>query len=495
MRALWSLSVVLVAGVVLPSEAAAGRAVRLMYEKPVAAAQPTGPAISIVFTDLRPPKKGGAEPELIGNERGQWNIPLAVTSGKGGTEHAATVVPAWAADCFRAAGYTASVGADPSKPTLNVDLQTLWSEQIPIGIGSRHETWVTATLRLTAAGSPEVLWERQFSASGGATTVMMRFDDPVEAGFVRSFDELTRALLTELGSDKFQSLLPGGNAAAALDAAESLGKAPKEKKSEGAAAPPPAAAGPEAAASAPAASEKDHPTPPAPFQTWDPEVYFWGGRDTVGALVFGGVATGLLIAGDQWGSAVARTHYGASDFRGLLLDSRHFTTTAGDPPVAPIAQAYVSEIFFDLGMQGVVPVFGSVVPSLVVAAAGKDLRTVKAVTGIAAAPSMIVTGVAHLNRFRSLYASRLAALENGAPEWLVIAPSVFSIGAGAADIAVGVVNGIFGVLYAAGVVAVDTSPGILPPVQNRTGLQNVRAQLLLAPNADGGVAAVLVGRF
>lgn len=484
----WSPLFVLIA--VAPSVAQAGRSARLVYQAPAVASEPGGPAVAVVVEDLRPPKKGGDKPALIGNERGSYGIPTAVMAGKGGTQEPASVVGLWATDCLRAAGYQARVGVDPSLPTLRIQLQTLWSEQIPMGVASRHETWITATVAVLPAGGTAPAWERQFSSNGGTTTVMLRFDDPVEAGFLRAFDEITRSFLGAVAGPEFQGALPGGNAESAVAAAETLGAKPTAGAATGGgaateAAGPKVSGGPSTAAG----------TPPKPFNTWDMDVYTWGGRDTIGAFVFGGVAVGLLAAGDQWGRSVAATHYGVSDFGGLLRDGRHFTTTNGDPPVPPIAQAYVSEIFFDLGMQGVVPVFGSMVPSLVAATSGSDLRTVKAVTGLAAMPSLMVTGFAHLGRFQNNYATRLAALQGGAPEWLILAPSVISIASGVADIAVGAVQGVLGILYAAKVLEVDTTPGLMPPTQNRAGLQNVRAAWLLVPTADGGASIALVGTF
>lgn len=201
-----------------------------MYQAPVIASEPTGPAVSITVENLREEKKGGKELSLIGNERGSYGIPTGVNSGAKKTLHADAVMAAFAADCLQAAGYKATATADPANARLHIKLATLWSEMIPIPMAPRYETWIKATFQLTPAGGTAPAWEKELSANGGTTTIILRFNDPIEAGFLRSFDELGTVFLNEIASDAFQTALPGGNKDAALAAILTLGKEYREDK-------------------------------------------------------------------------------------------------------------------------------------------------------------------------------------------------------------------------------------------------------------------------
>lgn len=502
---LWVMSVLLA-----PAEAQAGRTTRLMYQAPVVAQAPSGPKVVVTWENARELKKGGKELALIGNERGNYGIPTAVKSGGRKTQHVDGVVPSWAVDCLKAAGYQAAIGEDPAAARLHVKVNTLWSEEIPIVVASRHETWIKLTLQLTPPAAAAPAWEKELSSNGGTTTVILRFDDPVEAGFLRAFDELTGLFIQEIVSDAFQAALPGADKEAALAAAATVGKAAaaekggdsaEKSKAKEDAAPAEAAADPQTEAPKPVQAEASLTEKaadidrPAPFKTWDPLVYQWSGRETIGGFVYGGISVGLLIAGDQWARKLSTETYHEPLELSTFDSSGHITTTDGDPSIGPIVQAYIAEIMFDFGVQGVVPVFGTSVPTLIAANLGKDLQTVKAVMGFASVPSFLVPAFAHIRRFDTAQRHRLVDIP-GHNEYLMIVPAAFSLAAGFADIAVAAIQGILGALYAGDVLVADVTPGLMPPVQNRSRLRNaVSVVPVVGSDAGGNLRLGVAGTF
>jgi adenine deaminase len=184
----------------------------------------------VTVENLREEKKGGKELSLIGNERGSYGIPTGVNAGAKKTANSDVVMANWAADCLQAAGYKATTTADPANPQVHIKLETLWSEMIPVPLAPRYETWIKATIQVLPAGGGAATWEKQLTADGGTTTIIVRFNDPIETGFIRSFDQLSGAFLAEIATDAFQAALPGGNREAATAAIATLGKEYKEKK-------------------------------------------------------------------------------------------------------------------------------------------------------------------------------------------------------------------------------------------------------------------------
>ncbi len=182
-RILIALMVALVTAVALPSSAEAGRKVRLMYEPPVAASG--GPAVAVTFEDAREEKKGGKEPHLIAQERNQYGMPLGIFSGGSGTADPPEVVPAWVADVLRSAGYDARVGEDASLPRVHVTLNSVWGDGANIMGVERHTFTLDVEFSVFPAGAAEAVHTFPVSAKSGVTTVIMRFNDKFEAGFVR----------------------------------------------------------------------------------------------------------------------------------------------------------------------------------------------------------------------------------------------------------------------------------------------------------------------
>ncbi len=209
----------------------AGRSVRLMYEAP--AASEGGPAVVVTYEAQREEKKGGKDPTLIANERGSYNIPTAVRSGKQGTDHADDVLPNWIVDVLKSAGYDASRGEAGDGPRVHAILKKMWGDEIPIPGGARHQFSFQVEIQVWPAGATEPAWRSDVQAGGGTTTVFLRFDDPVEAGFVRAFDEATRIFAGMIAGEDFQAALPGGDAEAVQAAADALGQDADAKKAAG----------------------------------------------------------------------------------------------------------------------------------------------------------------------------------------------------------------------------------------------------------------------
>jgi hypothetical protein len=157
-------------------------------------------------------------------------MPSGINAGGGGTALPADVVTAWAVDCLKAAGYAAAAGAQAGAPTLTIKLSNLWGDGMPVGMTTRHTFNIVAELSVTPADGSAATWSNVINATGGATTVFMRFTDPFEAGFVRAFDEATRSLLGFAQTPEFQAALPGGDPAAAANAIANLGKEPEKEE-------------------------------------------------------------------------------------------------------------------------------------------------------------------------------------------------------------------------------------------------------------------------
>lgn len=500
----WMGMLGLVASVVLMAPAAhANRAVRLMYEAP--AATDGGPAVTVTFEQQREEKKGGKDPTVIANERGSYGIPLAVRSGKQKTEHAADVVPNWLVDVLKSAGYAATRGEAGDGPRVHGILKKLWGDQIPFPGGSRHQFSFQLEVQIWPAGATEPAWTMDVQAGDGTTTVMMRFDDPVEAGFVRAFDEATKTLVEYIGTPEFQAALPGGNADAAQAAAQNLG--PDAKKAE--AAPTAAVEGGEGAdAAADDGVVLTQADLPKGFEGWDPGVYQWisapehdAPKQIAVGFIVGGIGAGLFIAGDQWATDLAQTRGGA---QGLAPVGATFSSVAHIPNSAPnpqadwIAQAAVSEIMFSYGTHMFVPTFGITVPTLVAGIAGADIQTTKAVMGIAGVPSYFPAGIAMLNRFGTQFAPQWAAHQTSQDRWVHFGAGIFPLVLGIVDIAVGTVHGVVGVLYATNTLTAraDERGLLAPPTDGRRGLANSQAWVIpMVTPTDDGLSFGLMGAF
>lgn len=492
------LSVVLCAAVALvclaPTSAEAGRKVRLMYEAPIAGAG--GPAVAVTFQNAREEKKGGAELPLIAQERGSYGIPSGIFSGAKKTEHADVVVANWAADALRSGGYDARVGEDPTLPRVHVQLMKLWGD----GMGPHLQFAFGANLQIFEPGGTEPVWEGGVQASQGVQNVI-RLSDPFEDGFSQVFAEGTKGLLALMLTPEFQAALPGADPAAIANAEGLFGNreatlaADKEMAGE---------------AGASAASVEGNLTNctddgklPKGWETFDYDVYCWGGKSLIGSYVMGGVGVGLTIAGDQIARNNTERHRGVTlpVVFSTLSSVQHIPDSGPDDIDAGVAvQGMVSELVFVYGLQTVVPVFGGIVPGHIAAASGADIQTMKALTGIASLPAMAPAGITHLVRFGRDYVPQLQQKNaEGDNERILHVPmAVVSLAAGIADLVVGGVQFGFGIAYATGKITADPrEKGIVPNPQMESGrMQNRGAvRFLMVPTIDGGVAFSAYGTF
>ncbi len=482
------------AAFLLPASAEAGRKVRLMYEAPQASSG--GPAVAVTFQNAREAKKGGEELPLIAQERGSYGIPAGIFSGAKKTEHADAVVPAWARDVLKAAGYDARVGEDPALPRVHLQLTKLWGD----GMGPHLQFSMTVNLQVFEAGGTEPVWEGAVHASEGVQTIV-RLSDPFEAGFTKVFAEATGAFFDVILSEEFQAVLPGADVDAVAAAKAIFGDR------EATIAADKEAAGSDGASAATGDGRLTSCTEdgelPKGWETFDYDVYCWGGKSLVGSYVMGGVGVGLLIAGDQ----IARNN--TERHRGLTLPvvGSTFNSVAHIPDSGPddidagvAVQGMVSELVFVYGIQTVVPVFGGIVPGHIAAASGADIQTMKALTGIASLPAIAPAGVTHLVRFGRDYVPELQQrnAEDENERILHVPMAVISLAAGIADLAVGVVQFGFGIAYATGKITADPrEKGIVPNPQMESGRMQNRGSMnfLVVPTVDGGVALSLYGTF
>ncbi len=489
-RKLAVLAVALLAAQVVPADAEAGRKVRLIYEAPMATKG--GPAVAVTFENAREEKKGGEELPLIAQERGKYGIPTGIFSGKQKTEHADVVVPSWAADALRGAGYDARVGEDPALPRLHVKLTHLWGD----GLGPRLQFSMYAVVQLFEVGATEPAWEAAITADGGVTTIV-QFHDPYELGFSRVFEEATKQLLGLVASKEFQAALPGGDIEAAREAAELIGDRDATVAAE-------QEAKPEEGSEEFSAQQEAQPNG---FQTWHPDVYEWSDeKATIGTYVFAGISAGMFVAGDQlnrkWaiddGGVTGLPTVGASFRTARHIPIRPNTLSTGDE-AGWVVKSYVTEYVFVFGIQGFVPSLGAAIPTHIAAATGADLQTVKAVLGISSLPAFMPAGIANLARFGQLYQPEWAQMQAADDDSRVfhIVPGVISLAAGIADIAVGAVQFVGGLLYATNTIqASPKEKGLLPMPQMQEGrMSNTSAHFFFTPTPDGGMAFGLAGTF
>jgi len=218
------------------------------------------------------------------------------------------------------------------------------------------------------------------------------------------------------------------------------------------------------------------------FRNWDAEVYRWGGKDVVQGFVAGGIFTGLLIGG-----AIGRADRRAYHVFEYGFDSPVPPFGVDDHGPKEVVPAYVADYLYLTGVQGTVPVWGSLIPTLIVAGTGADLQRVKTVGSYAAGASMIVTGVFQLSRFSREYRAQIEVFtaddSNGDRFWFV-PPGVGTLAAGIADVAIGAVCVVGGSLQAAGVVRATPKEGLL----GRVGTP------FMVPT-EGGAALGLAGTF
>ena len=519
----WSGILGLVAAVLMLAPAAqAGRSIRLMYEAP--AATEGGPAVVVTYEEQRLADKGGKDPTLVANERGSYNIPLAVRSGKQGTGHAADVVPSWIVDVLKSAGYDASRGEAGEGPRLHAILKSMWGDQIQFPGGSRHQFSFQVELQIWPAGATEPAWISAVQAGGGTTTVITRFDDPVEAGFVRAFDEATATLVELMVSDEFQAALPGGNLAAAQAAAAALGPDPAGKKGAAAGgAASPAGEGADGGDSAGAdGGGGSAPGPalgddgvvlteadlPKGFENWDPGTWQWVSapdhtvpKETVVGFIVGGIGAGLFIGGDQWATSLAKNQANIQTLPAAgasLVSVDHIPRSAPNPDAEWIVQAGVSEIMVSYGMQMFVPTLALTGPTLAAGLSGANIQTTKAVMGIASFPAYLPAGFAMLARFDTLFAPHWRAHGTDQDRWVHMGTGLFPLVLGIVDIVIGSIQGVMGVLYAANVVTAraDERGLFVMPTDGRRGLKNSAAFVMpiVMPTEDG-VTFGFAGRF
>jgi len=352
----------------LPTSAHAGRKVRLMYEAPIAGSG--GPAVAVTFQNAREEKKGGAELPLIAQERGSYGIPSGIFSGAKKTDHADVVVASWVADVLRAGGYDAKVGEDAALPRVHVQLMKLWGD----GMGPHLQFSLGVSLQVFAVGGTEPVWEGAIQTGQGVQNVI-RLSDPFEDGFSQVFGEGTHAILALMLTPEFLAALPGANGEAIANAKAIFGDRDATLAADK------AMAGEEGAS---AASADGHLTSctedgelPKGWETFDYDVYCWGGKSLISSYVMGGVGVGLTIAGDQIARNNTERHRGVTlpVVMSTLSSVQHIPDSGPDDIDAGVAvQGLVSELAFIYGLQTTVPVFASIIPSHIAAATGRTSR-------------------------------------------------------------------------------------------------------------------------
>ena len=240
---------------------------------------------------------------------------------------------------------------------------------------------------------------------------------------------------------------------------------------------------------------------PAPFSSWDDDVYEWSSPTLAGSFEFGGVSLGMLIAFDQSSRSLAIAH--GSSGRPAVLSNLTFADhiphgKPGDFDGKWLAQAYIYEYFFVFGLQGTVPMWGSLIPTLIAAGTGADLQTVKTVGCFAGGASLLVAGVTNLSRWQRLYVPEWQAHQVNENGIAFVIPGVISMFAGFADVAVATVVLIYGVLYATGTHAATTEPGLFPVPSALRGKRD-RPALAWRPfvtgDPTGGISAGIAGVF
>jgi len=479
----------LIAALTVPlfaTDAHAGRKVRLMYEPPDPAAELATPVV-VTFEDAREEKKGGKEPNLIAQERNNMGMPIGIFSGAQKTADPPDVVSAWLVDVLKAAGYDARTEPDPSLPRVHIKLTAMWGDGQPIMGVVRHSFWFNFHLSVFPAGSDEPSWTREapYTADGKSTTVLMRFDDPFEAGFVRAFDQASRLVLGTIATEEFQAALPGGDVDAAKAAVAEVG----EQKD----------AGGERKIGSTGVTKEDL---PKGFEGWDPEVYGWGGKSTPAGFVFGAVGIGLTIGGDQLARDTALNDVQRVGALAPVLSTQtsvaHIPYTSPDPGPAPVIKGLLGEYMYQFGVHMGVPSLAITIPTLITASTGADIQTVKAVMGFASL-SYLVPGIMMLSRF-SLFPPEYALLQGQVQDaYLHIPAGITTLAIGGVDVALGVASAVFGVLYATNAIkASPTERGLFPVIGGRGGrLKNAEAALWLTPHVtptlDGGVRMGLTG--
>jgi len=466
------------------TDAHAGRKIRLMYEPPDAAPALGAPVV-VTLEDAREEKKGGTEPNLIAQERNNLGMPVGIFSGQGGTVDPPALVADWLVDVLEAAGYAAQLDPDEALPRVHIKLLSLWGDGMPVMGVVRHSFSVAFTLEVFAAGAAEPSWQAPFVADGKSTTVFMRFDDPFEAGFVRAFDQSSRLVLAAVATEAFQAALPGGNVEAAVAAGSEVGE---QKDADG-----------ERKIGSTGVTEEDL---PKGFTSWDPEVYGWGGKTMPAGFIWGGVGLGLLIGGDQLARHNALDEVGRvtqlAPVFSTMNSVAHLPYTKPDPGPGPVVKGLLGEYMFEYGVHITVPSFTVTIATVIAASTGADIQTVKAVMGLSSL-SYLVPGIAMVARFR-LFPPELALLQNQTEDaYLHLPAGITTLAIGGVDIAIGVLSGVVGVLYAANVItASPTEKGLLPEIGGRGGRRANSAFYLVptvAPTLDGGVSLGLHGAW
>lgn len=500
---LWTIAGALLL-MLLPEGAQAARKVRLMHEA-IPSAAVLGAKVSVSYEDARPAKQGGEEPELIGKERGSGGggiggmltatLGTAVLSGAKGTSHPDEVVPAWVSDGLRAAGYDAHVGVTEGEPRVHVKLNTLWADGM---MGLKFTIALTA--EVFPAGATEPAHSVFITDNVGQSTITFS-NDAYEEGFIRVFRQLTPELLQAIAAEPFQAALPGGNTEALAAVAEAVETG---TYLEGEQAGGGQAGGAEASASGKTSTLHftEDELPGFCAGKWQDDVCYWS-KGLPGGLVAGGVAVGMLIAGDQWSRKLAMDFAGDAGVPSTMWaynTSAHIPLSAGSPDVGWVIQGYASETMYTYGVAGAMATFVVAVPGIVAAEAGADLRTIQFLNGVASA-SYFVPGVMLLNRFGTVWKPQWDAHQaNGSDRWHHLFPGILNLAMGGAQIGVGAVSVLLGVLKVAEVLPVSPYDQGLIPSSNKRKLKNAELHLqdltpAVGPTADGGLAFGLSGRF
>ena len=241
---------------------------------------------------------------------------------------------------------------------------------------------------------------------------------------------------------------------------------------------------------------------PGVFSSWDDEVYDWSAPSLPGSFAFGGVSLALLIAGDQAARSLA-VHHGAVNRPAVLstlVRVDHIPRgLLADLDGKWVAQSYIYEYLFVAGLQGTLPVWGSLLPTLIAAGSGADLQTVKTVGCFFGGGMLLATALVNISRWQRLYIPQWRAHQVDEAGAAYIVPGLVTMFAGFADAAVAAVLLTWGAAYATGQRAATTEPGLFPmPLASRQrarGLRIVDARPFVSGDGRGGLLAGFSGKF
>jgi len=177
-----------------------GGSMKLAYQSPPRGAADKG-MISVVVHDLRPPKRGGDNPYVVGTLRNAFGMPFPVKAAS--NREPSQVVAELISECLQAAGYRV-VDQSGEVPQLSATLEQFWSD------GYQHNRlWVIMPLDLRGGESSAPVWSKELKVNEGWTAKTAGFRQ-MNSGYNKLLETTRDELLREFNSsyfrEKYQSL-------------------------------------------------------------------------------------------------------------------------------------------------------------------------------------------------------------------------------------------------------------------------------------------------